>query len=177
MKHTIIHTWQELAETFTIVDGELWRTLKSGKLKRVSTSSRSSEYIRVGLNGKLYLYHRLLYMLHHKVTLKATQVVDHVIEGDKFNNHIDNLQVIGYGDNIRKAIIYKLPKPVAGKYALRIRVDGYLVNLPSHSNESGYWVAHAKLQRLFGYGTKGLEYVKTLDKIDAKDFIKLAMVV
>ena len=166
-------TWQSIAETFTIIDGELWRLPKRYKLKRVSTTANTANgYVQVRMNGSLWAYHRLIYMLHHKTTLTADQVVDHIIEGNKTNNAISNLQVLTQSDNVKKAKTYKLPKLHRGKYYLAIKVNDNKVHLGGFVEESDYWVAHAKTLRLFGTGTKGLAFARNLNKVDAKEFIK-----
>ena len=174
MKHTKIITWQEIAEVFTIIDGELWRKPIRFELRRVPTNPLKTGYVSVALFGKNWQYHRLLYMLHHQVTLTADERVDHIIEGNKSDNRIENLQVISHSDNKRKAIVYKLPILAYGKYRLNITVKGFAIYIGSFS-ESEYWIAHAKLQRLFGVGTKGLAFVKSVSNQDVKEFIQLAM--
>ena len=169
-------TWQEIAKTFTIIDGELWRLPNRYKLKRLTTESNTgSGYVQVRMNGSLWAYHRIIYMLHHKVTLTADQVVDHIIEGDKTNNAISNLQVITQSDNVKKAKTYKLPKLHRGKYYLAMGVGGHKVHIGGYPTESEYWAGHAELTRLFGSGTKGLAFVRELNKADAREFIQLAM--
>ena len=170
MKIRKVVTWQELAETFTITNGELWR---NGK--RVITST-CANYVRVRYGGSMWMYHRVLYMVHHKVSLRADQTVDHIVEGNKLDNHIDNLQVVSHSDNVKKAVKYKLPQLNNGTFILNITVLGTKTYIGRFKSESDYWAAHSKMLRLFGVGTKGLAYVKTLDKSDSKDFIQLAMV-
>ena len=169
-------TWQEIAKTFTIIDGELWRLPNRYKLKRVATESNTgSGYVQVRMNGSLWAYHRLIYMLHHKVTLTAAQQVDHIIEGDKTDNRIENLQILSQADNMKKAKTYKLPKLHRGKYYLATGVSNNKVHVGGYPTESEYWTGHAKLMRLFGVGTKGLAFATELNKADAREFIQLAM--
>ena len=173
MKAKVV-TWQELAETFTIADGELWRKLKTGRLKRVPTNPDESGYIKMSFKNKMYRYHRILYMLHHQVSLTGEQVIDHIIEGNRANNRIDNLQVTNPSDNQRKSVIRKLPSKRYGKYNLTASVKGHQIYIGSY-DEAGYWRAYAKRERLFGVGTTGLVFAKTLSNADAKEFIQLAM--
>jgi hypothetical protein len=52
-------------------------------------------YIRVGINGKKYLAHRLIF-LYHKGYLPKT--IDH-INGDKVDNRIENLRAVTASQN------------------------------------------------------------------------------
>ena len=172
-----IITWQEIAETFTIIDGELWRKLKSGKLKQLVNIPDTRGYVKIRCHGSKWQYHRLLYMLYHKVTLTATQVVDHIIEGNKSDNRIENLQVINNADNRKKSVIYRLPKrDLSKKLILAITVNKYRIHIGQFLEEATYWAAHAKMLRLFGVGTKGLAFAQSLNRADAKEFVQLAMV-
>ena len=176
MKQTKIMTWQEIAEVFTIIDGELWRLPARLKLRRVPTNSQANGYVRVGLNDSTWLYHRLLYMLHYKVTLTAEQVIDH-INRNKSDNRIGNLQVLSQADNRKKDVAYKLPKRTpSGKYQLRIMINRRSIHLGDYIGETTYWAAHTKMLRLFGVGTKGLAFAQSLNNADAKEFVQLAMV-
>ena len=171
-----IITWQEIAEVFTIIDGELWRLPSRFKLKRVPTNKSQDGYIKVGCKGHLYQYHRLIYMLHHQVTLTAEQVIDH-INRNKSDNRIENLQVLSQADNCKKDVVYKIRKRNKfGKFELTIGLNYKTIHLGKFVDESDYWTAHAKKQRLFGVGTKGLAFAQTLNKADAREFVQLAMV-
>ena len=103
MKSIKVITWEELAETFAVIDGVLWRDFRGCGLRVVPHNPDKHGYVMVHFKGKTWFYHRVLYMVHHKVTLRANQVVDHIIEGNKSNNNLDNLQVISQKENLLKA--------------------------------------------------------------------------
>ena len=171
-------TWQEIAEKLTIIDGKLWRKRADGGFKVVPTVSHDKKgYVTLRINGRFIMYHRALFMLHHKVTLTAVQYVDHIIEGNSGDNRIENLQILSHADNLRKSKTYTLPtRNKYGKLLVGIGINGYRLHIASVSEESEYWTIHAKRLRLFGVGTKGLAFMQTLNKADAKEFLQLAMV-
>lgn len=55
--------------------------------------SKSSGYYVVGLKGKLYLAHRLVWCLHNKQDVPTNLKIDH-INNDKLDNSIDNLRLV-----------------------------------------------------------------------------------
>ena len=116
-------TLQEIAESFTIINGELYCKLENGDLKQVSTSPIES------------------------VRCKVKRVESGT----------------------------RLPVRVGGKCVLRLKIDDYKMSLGSYSEESDYWAARTKKDLLFGIGTKGLEYIKTLTRYEAKIYVKSAM--
>lgn len=107
----------KLREQFDYMEGKLidvkTRNDKSWK------STRGYRCLR--FNGKTYLLHRLIFLYFHDCLPK---VVDH-IDGDVFNNCIENLQGCDQKVNIEKAKIFKTNKTgfkgvsyhkAAGKY-------------------------------------------------------------
>ena len=174
---TNIIGWIELSERFTIIDGEIWRNMAKGRVKRVPTNPRKSGYVAVRYGQKYLYYHRVLYMLHHKVNLTEEQKIDHIIEGNKSDNRIENLQVLSHADNCMKAKVHILPKrTVGGNYELAIYLNKNRIYLGQYDTDIEYWASHNRMTRLFGLDTKGLEFARALNKDDAKEFVQLAMV-
>jgi hypothetical protein len=82
---------QELVrELFDYCDGVLYWKTSRGKSKagKVAGKINSKGYHAVGVNKKLYLAHRLIYLYHHGILPKY---IDHV-DGNKLNNTIENLR-------------------------------------------------------------------------------------
>lgn len=103
-----------------IYDIYLGRILEKKNLKDWSLPTPRG-YRRIYISGKAYLLHRLIFFFHHGYFPK---VVDH-IDGDTFNNCIENLQGCDQSVNIEKAKIFKTNKTgfkgvsyhkAAGKY-------------------------------------------------------------
>lgn len=72
------------------------RTAKSGQ--KTCSESRKS-YSQVVINGKPEREHRIIWALHKG---RWPTLIDHV-DGDKFNNKIENLEEVDHKTNIRRA--------------------------------------------------------------------------
>jgi len=73
------------------------RRIKVGQ--EAGTKVSTSGYINIFFKKKLYLAHRLAYFIHHGVD-PAEKHIDH-IDGNRFNNKIDNLRLATNGQNLR----------------------------------------------------------------------------
>lgn len=85
-------------------------------------------YHLVKVNGKLTRIHRVVWELHNG-KIPDGYVIDH-IDQNKHNNKISNLRCVpkaynAYNSNKRKGILVTS----AGKYRVRIRISGKLLNL------------------------------------------------
>jgi len=87
---TLYPTQEQLKTMFDYIDGKLvWKV----KRKRVNVGDLAgvihpNGYLRTGLNGRIHLNHRLIFMFHHGY---LPEIVDH-IDGNKLNNKIENLR-------------------------------------------------------------------------------------
>jgi hypothetical protein len=107
----------KVREQFDYVDG----TLVSSGTKDDKSWKGTRGYRCIYFNGETYLLHRLIFLYFHDF---FPQVVDH-IDGDVYNNRIENLQACNQKVNIEKAKIFNTNKTgfkgvsyhqAAGKY-------------------------------------------------------------
>lgn len=78
-------------DTFEYVDGHLyWKITKGTRAIKGSKAGklRKDGYYDVGLDGKYYLIHRIVYALHYN---KLPEIIDH-IDRNRSNNKIENLR-------------------------------------------------------------------------------------
>ena len=109
-------------------DGKLFRTHKNTgyrykKLEnpvpmRISLGNKNSRYYRVCItnNGKRYTAyeHVVIFAIHHGIdTLKSFESLDHV-DGNKYNNRIENLEGVTVEENNRRLMEMGLLKPLKG---------------------------------------------------------------
>ena len=86
------------------------KTRKGSIAGNIQTSNKG--YRAIGINGKKYAAHRLIWIFHNGA-IPVSQTVDHIIEqptgvhysviNTKDNNHIANLQLLSSSDQHRKA--------------------------------------------------------------------------
>jgi hypothetical protein len=90
-----------LHELFLYKDGKLFwkKEPKSGRVKagdRAGSSGKNA-YRTVGVDGKYYMEHRLIWRMHHPKG-EMPFVLDH-IDGDILNNRIENLRAVSQKEN------------------------------------------------------------------------------
>jgi hypothetical protein len=90
---------EELRNKFDYDSGRLF--LKGTYVDKSTETSRG--YRKIQFQSRGYLLHRLIFYYHHGYFPK---IVDH-INGDVFNNKIENLQACSQSDNIAKARKFK----------------------------------------------------------------------
>lgn len=88
---------QFLLDTFQYKDGNLyWKISKQGIRKdRLAGSSDKKGYVRVFIDKKPYLAHRIIFAMHHGY---VSNHIDH-IDGNPANNNIDNLREATWTQN------------------------------------------------------------------------------
>lgn len=86
-------TQEYLLNTYTYEDGKLFR--KSNGKEVICSKSKWHRYLRLGIQGKVYALHRVIFLYHHGYMPKIT---DH-IDGDRYNNRIENLREVTQQQN------------------------------------------------------------------------------
>jgi hypothetical protein len=90
-------TQSKVAEFFDYKDGQLFWKISTGRVSAFSKAGTlgSHGYLQIRLMGKIYLAHRLIYLL---INGHIPNQIDH-IDGDKTNNKIDNLRLSSQSEN------------------------------------------------------------------------------
>lgn len=91
-------TKELLHELFEYKDGNLyWKTAISNRVKvgKPAGNFGNRGYLQVGLNGRLYLAHRIIFFMHYGY---FPEFLDHK-DGNRLNNKIENLRVASRSEN------------------------------------------------------------------------------
>ena len=91
--------------------------LGSGKYYKISVKDPESKKIRH------MQVHRLVYAIH-KNDIPSDMQINHK-DGNKHNNHIDNLEVVTHGENVRHAISTGLSVPLKGGEKINAKFRGW----------------------------------------------------
>lgn len=75
------------------LSGNLYWKVNRGRGVKVDdvAGNKDGRYVRITLNGKKYLAHRIAYSLHHGCEYKDVPMIDHV-SGSGYDNRIENLR-------------------------------------------------------------------------------------
>lgn len=110
---------------------DVWNRSWAGK---ISGSKSKDGYINVGVNGKLYRAHRLIWKLIYGYD---PNFIDH-INGDVSDNRLQNLRDVSHQENHKNRNVYKtntsgvtgvIFNKRLGKWSARIGVDGKYIHL------------------------------------------------
>lgn len=91
-------TYDLLHEMFRYEDGHLYWKFKPNRQIRLGQKAgtvNSSGYVVVTINGKKYVAHRLIWLMHGR---EEAPMIDH-INGDKTDNRIENLRAADNSKN------------------------------------------------------------------------------
>jgi len=101
-----IITKELLDELFEYKDGSLyWKVTLSnrGQIVNKAGSARTDGYLRLGINGKEYAIHRLVFFMHNGYLPK---IIDH-IDNNYLNNKIENLREATQSQNLQNSKLSK----------------------------------------------------------------------
>lgn len=101
----------EMGNYFASLSGKIYSTKRSLEPKELSPYSHygrsKSPYMRVKIDKKLQMLHRVLASIHVGRPLLKSEVVNH-IDGNTVNNHLDNLEVVSQRENVQHAVANNL---------------------------------------------------------------------
>jgi len=97
-------TQERVLELFDYVDGKLFR--KSDGKEMGSYSNKNHRYARIGIDNKNYKLHRIIFLYHQGYMPK---MIDH-INGDGFDNRIENLREVNNVQNRYNSRLYSTSK-------------------------------------------------------------------
>ena len=118
--------------------GNLYKRIKGTDKFRTKPSGTKTKtgYIQIGVDGKLYLAHRIIVLLINKSLSDGCQI-DH-IDHNRLNNKLNNLRVVNQSENMRNSskrndnstgvtgvVYHKLSR----KYMANIFIDGKRIYL------------------------------------------------
>jgi hypothetical protein len=95
---------QRVLDLFRYDDGKLFR--KSDNKEMGIYSTKHHRYARVVIDGKEYKLHRIIFFYHHGY---LPEIIDH-INGDRYDNHIENLREANTYQNRQNSGIYSTSK-------------------------------------------------------------------
>ena len=99
-------TQERLKELFDYQDGQLIWKVKKAQCVKIGTAAgwanrdvHGQQYINVEIDNKSYKVHRLVFMYHHGYFPSR---IDH-IDGNRFNNKIENLREVTASQNAQNS--------------------------------------------------------------------------
>lgn len=102
-------TQEFLLSLFDYKDGELYWKVKAANCVSIGDKAgcldKLNNYCKVRIHGKMYLSHRIIFMMHHGYMPKQ---IDH-IDRNRSNNKIENLREADPSQNMANAV-YKAGK-------------------------------------------------------------------
>lgn len=128
-------------EVFEYKDGSLfWKTTRGTRAIKGSRAGklRKDGYRDVGLNGKYYLEHRVIYAILNN---ELPEVIDH-IDHNRSNNLIDNLRIADYASNAWNSRLSRnnssgikgIRETYNQKYEARLAVRGKTIQIGTFDN-------------------------------------------
>ena len=136
---------EELKRTFRIRDGNLERInlrRKDGTWKPVKLwANHNKGYCQVNFNGKMILYHVIVWILSTGKDIPSNLQIDH-INGNKIDNRIKNLRIVTNRGNSQNKKLHRSGGLVgcyyhkrAKKYVSHIRISDKIIHIGCFSTK------------------------------------------
>lgn len=134
-------TQEELSKILKYYEGNLYWTNKTGSRCNPSklAGNTGARYKDIKINGSSYKQHRIIWILVNGA-IGDGLVIDH-IDGNGFNNHLDNLRLVSPKVNQHNQVNRKPRKLPTGvhkrnnRFATYMTIDGKYTYLGSFSSE------------------------------------------
>lgn len=124
-------TQQQVLELFEYRDGNLyWKVSTTNSItvgQIAGTATNDAGYKIVGIGGKTYRAHRIIFLYHHGY---IPNKIDH-IDGDRSNNKIENLRPATNEENSRNSKLSKINKSGVKGVCWASHVNKWLVQVRS----------------------------------------------
>lgn len=113
--------------------GKVYRKVKKYNTYEVCGTKHHKGYIRITINYKNFLLHRILYEKYHEVKLKPGEEIDHINQ-IKDDNRIINLRIASHSQNNQNS---KSSNKLSEKYIYKNKY-GYQVKIQSQKFKTIY---------------------------------------
>lgn len=127
----------DMYDSFKYCDGKLVYAKKVNNRIKVGQEvgkQGNRGYRLVSINRKTHLVHRVIWEMHYGA-IPDGYVIDH-INGDKSDNHIENLRIATQSQNVNNqpSRCYSYDKTV-GSYKVQLQLDGRRKNIGRYKDE------------------------------------------
>lgn len=132
-------------------------TVVNPKTKRILTPSERNGYIRVNLHGnQMKSVHILVYSTFNHCDIPKGKVIDH-IDGNKANNHLDNLRLVDQSTNMKNAMKHGHKGQIA---VLQFDLNGNFIQEFStiQAAADSIGVTHAAIRSALNHGGRSGNY-------------------
>lgn len=142
---------EKVKANFILEDGKLVRTVNyynKSVYEIIPTIIKNNRYFKVGLNGKEYMYHRFVWILSKGEDIPAGMYIDH-IDGNRYNNRIENLRIVSNRQNTQNKSIHREGKLVGSgfgynRYVSRIRFKDKTLTI-------GYFLTEKEANKAYAF--------------------------
>jgi len=136
----------ELKKTFRLRDGKLERVdlrRKDNKWKQVKlwANVNTTGYCQVRFNGRMVLYHVIVWVLSTGETIPEGLQIDH-INGNRIDNRIENLRLVTQRENTQNGKVHRNGQLFGcsfnkrtGKYIAKIKISDKQIHLGYYDTE------------------------------------------
>lgn len=133
-------------------NGDVWRLLKNGDYRFVENRANCAYgYNRINCNNKMVKRHRIIAYAYLNLDIENTTLqIDH-IDGDRINNHVDNLRIVSNQENQHnqtKAKGYYWDKH-ANKWRTQIKLNKKTIYIGYFDNENDAHNAYLQAKKIY----------------------------